>query len=80
MRRDGWLAAALFLMLSLDALGAAEGWNLIKVPGATNFSGVAWYRAWVKVPDSYFAKHERICSKNPSECTSASLLARTKSG
>ena len=38
---------------------ATNAWQLIRVPGATNFSGFAWYRAWVKVPDSYFTKHER---------------------
>lgn len=38
---------------------AASDWQLFAVPGATNFSGHAWYRAWVKVPDAFFATHER---------------------
>jgi len=42
---------------ALSAL-AAE-WQLATVPGATNISGLAWYRTWVKVPDSFFAQHER---------------------
>jgi putative membrane-bound dehydrogenase-like protein len=45
--------------LAADGLLASPGWGLVSVPGATNFTGTAWYRAWVKVPDAYFAKHER---------------------
>ena len=45
--------------LAADPPVASTGWQLVSVPGATNFTGVAWYRAWVKVPDSYFSKHER---------------------
>lgn len=41
------------------APSASAGWQLLPVPGATNFAGFGWYRAWVKVPDSYFTKHER---------------------
>ena len=44
---------------SAEPAAAIAGWQLVSVPGATNFTGFAWYRAWVKVPDSYFAKHER---------------------
>jgi len=45
--------------LAADVPAAAMRWELAPVPAATNFTGMAWYRAWVKVPDSYFAKHER---------------------
>ena len=45
--------------LGADAPETTAHWQSVPVPGATNFTGVAWYRAWVKVPDSYFAKHER---------------------
>src|SRR5687768_3645453 len=34
-------------------------WQPFTVPGATNYAGNAWYRAWVQVPDSFFAQHER---------------------
>ena len=56
---------AIFAALMLSAVFGAEngspaaGWGLVSVPGTTNFAGFAWYRAWVKVPDSYFAPHER---------------------
>jgi putative membrane-bound dehydrogenase-like protein len=55
------LAGALYAlwMHGAEMPAASPGWELVSVPGATNFSGFAWYRAWVKVPDSYFAKHER---------------------
>jgi putative membrane-bound dehydrogenase-like protein len=44
---------------AVDLPGASPGWQLISVPGSTNWTGTAWYRAWVKVPDSYFSSHER---------------------
>jgi putative membrane-bound dehydrogenase-like protein len=54
------LASALVTVASALAADAPPAsWSLVTVPGATNFTGAAWYRAWVKVPDSYFAKHER---------------------
>jgi len=52
-----WLAALAWLVSA--RCGFAADWQLVRVPGATNFTGVAWYRAWVRVPDSYFTKHER---------------------
>lgn len=65
--RTGLHLAALFLsclvatrcIVAADARADSDGWSLASVPGATNFSGFGWYRAWVKVPDSYFTKHER---------------------
>lgn len=64
MRLKSCLAAAcLGLALAVATLQAdntsATNWQRIRVPGTTNFTGIAWYRAWVKVPDSYFTKHER---------------------
>ena len=59
------VAVVLGMLISVQCGPAADGpaisagWQLITVPAATNFTGTAWYRAWVKVPDSYFAKHER---------------------
>lgn len=62
--RKSLFAAALLQAIAgfFSAIAAEQSspdWQLIPVPGATNFTGTAWYRAWVKVPDSYFAKHER---------------------
>ena len=51
------LAGLMGLMPSL--LGAAEPWQPVNVPGPLTFSGQAWIRLWVKVPDSYFAAHPR---------------------
>jgi len=45
--------------LAASAPADAARWSLVPVPSATNFTGIAWYRAWVQVPDAYFAKHER---------------------
>jgi len=66
MRIKTRLAAGLLLALlaipggfAADAPAASSGWKLIPGPGATNFAGFGWYRAWVKVPDSYFTQHER---------------------
>ena len=52
------VVAGLFWISAAFAAAGAE-WQRVNVPSTTNFSGVAWYRAWVKVPDSYFAAHER---------------------
>src|SRR5688500_4615222 len=56
-------ATAMFAIVAIWHATGAEaqngGWQLLRVPGATNFNGFAWYRSWVKVPDSYFAAHER---------------------
>jgi putative membrane-bound dehydrogenase-like protein len=55
-----WLGIALALTRTLAANEPASiAWQHVHVPGATNFTGTGWYRAWVKVPDSYFTKHER---------------------
>src|SRR5574339_204044 len=53
------ISLALARGLAADAPARPGDWEPIHVPGATNFTGTAWYRAWVKVPDSYFTKHER---------------------
>src|SRR5258706_452948 len=43
----------------------AADWRPVQVPGlrkaaeAPGADGIAWYRAWVKVDDSFFTKHER---------------------
>src|SRR5882672_10083586 len=60
----GWLGALAALWHGLAGLAAAAPtastrWQLVPVPGTTNFTGTGWYRAWVKVPDSYFSQHER---------------------
>jgi putative membrane-bound dehydrogenase-like protein len=34
-------------------------WKTVQVPGRSSAEGVSWYRAWVKVDDSFFSKHER---------------------
>jgi len=51
----------LHIMLSatLIASSQAADWLTIQVPGKQDFTGTAWLRAWVKVHDSFFAKHER---------------------
>jgi putative membrane-bound dehydrogenase-like protein len=53
------LSSATSCALAADPPSGPARWQLVPVPGATNFTGTAWYRAWVKVPDSYFSKHER---------------------
>ena len=59
---------SLLLFLTLLALpGATQdaAWHPVAVPGprkpaeAPAADGLAWYRAWVKVDDSFFSKHER---------------------
>jgi putative membrane-bound dehydrogenase-like protein len=58
------LAAAALLTAPRPAPQAAE-WRPVQVPGprkaaeAPGADGLAWYRAWVKVDDSFFTKHER---------------------
>ncbi|MEY4940868.1 MAG: hypothetical protein RIQ93_2603 [Verrucomicrobiota bacterium] len=62
----------LLLLLPLLALCPAPllaaDWQRATVPGAweengppaaRNYDGVAWYRTWVKVHDSFFTKHDR---------------------
>lgn len=48
-------AVSLLLVVSLHA----EEWEAVQVPGPLKVRGTAWLRAWVKVDDSFFAKHER---------------------
>ncbi len=43
----------------LAATPQAADWQPVQVPGARKADAVAWYRAWVKVDDSFFTKHER---------------------
>lgn len=52
------VVAGLLWIVAAVSVRAGE-WQLASVPGATNLNGAAWYRAWVKVPDSYFGQHER---------------------
>ena len=65
------LCGILFLTLVfadwMKVVHAGE-WGTIQVPGLwnvqrgsiqENLQRTAWYRCWVKVPDSYFSKHER---------------------
>lgn len=49
------LLATAFLSTPL----AAAEWQAAPVPGRQNFSGVAWYRAWLKPHPTFFSKHER---------------------
>ena len=51
---------ALFFLLA--AAPQAAEWRTVAVPGprtASEAAEVAWYRAWVKVDNSFFSKHER---------------------
>ncbi len=58
------LATAALLTAPRPAMQAAE-WRPVQVPGprkaaeAPGADGLAWYRAWVKVDDGFFSKHER---------------------
>jgi putative membrane-bound dehydrogenase-like protein len=62
-----WLFAACLLATPAEPRPATqdEGWRPVQVPGprkpteAPGADGVAWYRAWVKGDDAFFAKHER---------------------
>lgn len=49
------------LILTLVCVSGAQAadWQTGRVPGRLDFTGTAWLRAWVKVHDSFFAKHER---------------------
>lgn len=49
---------ALLLLISPLMPSAAE-WRRVDVPGAMDFAGHGWYRAWLKPHDSFFAVHER---------------------
>ncbi|MEX2581610.1 MAG: PVC-type heme-binding CxxCH protein [Verrucomicrobiales bacterium] len=49
---------ALAMGLLLPDVKAAE-WETVEVPGTGKFTGTAWLRAWVKVHDSFFTRHER---------------------
>ncbi len=49
----------ILLPLALITVASAADWQTARVPGKLDFTGTAWLRAWVKVHDSFFAKHER---------------------
>ncbi len=58
----------LFFVALISSAAAADEWQTIAVPGsweekgppaAGSYDGIAWYRTWVKVHDSFFTKHER---------------------
>jgi len=57
----GWLSTLLAqsLAAAAEVPRASADWPLVSVPGTNPFTGTVWYRAWVKVPDSYFTAHER---------------------
>src|SRR5262245_35096698 len=63
MRLPGRLLIAALLLIQTGAQDVP--WRTVQVPGprgaaeAPGADGVAWYRAWVKVDDSFFSKHER---------------------
>ena len=55
-------------ILALLVAAHAEDWQPIQVPGvweqsgvagAKSYDGYAWFRTWVKPPDSFFLPHER---------------------
>lgn len=48
-----------FLSLALICSTQAADWQTLQVPGKHEIAGTAWLRAWVKVHDSFFTKHER---------------------
>lgn len=50
---------ALLLLAGTLAAQTSNEWKPVTVPGAMQFTGAGWLRAWVKVHDSFFAKHER---------------------
>ncbi|MBI3468062.1 MAG: c-type cytochrome [Planctomycetes bacterium] len=52
------LLRSLLVLVLATAVEAAD-WQPIQVPGKQDFTGTAWMRAWVKVHDSFFTKHER---------------------
>jgi len=49
------------ILLSLTLITGAQAadWQMMQVPGKQDFTGTAWLRAWVKVTDSFFIKHDR---------------------
>lgn len=49
----------LILPVVFIAVAQAADWQTARVPGKLDFTGTAWLRAWVKVHDSFFLKHER---------------------
>lgn len=51
-----FLVCGLFANL---ASAAESDWQTVVVPRSAPSTGTNWYRAWVKVPASYFARHER---------------------
>ncbi|WP_414661846.1 PVC-type heme-binding CxxCH protein [Horticoccus sp. 23ND18S-11] len=58
-----FLLLAALLLAGVPPAFSAD-WKPVQVPGAQpeaefGANGVAWYRTWVKVHDSFFTKHER---------------------
>ena len=53
------LLSAILFTLALATSAAAADWQAAQVPGQLKLEGEAWLRAWVKVHDSFFQKHER---------------------
>jgi len=47
------------LSLTLFTCAQAADWQTMQVPGKNEFTGTAWLRAWVKVDDGFFTKHDR---------------------
>lgn len=68
LRRSMVFAALAMLCAMAGVHLHAADWAPVVVPGAweengplaaKNYDGVAWYRTWVKVHDSFFTKHDR---------------------
>ena len=49
----------IILSLALIASAHAADWQTVQVPGAMKQTGTVWLRAWVKVDDGFFTKHDR---------------------
>ena len=60
-----WWSVAVYYLITTLAYSA--DWQSLSVPGnwnqafpnASSDVSTGWYRCWVKVPDSYFSRHER---------------------
>ena len=62
LKRSFRIAVICGIAAALPLHGAdsvTNAWQPVTVPGAVPFTGLGWYRAWIKVPDSYFTRHER---------------------
>lgn len=54
-----FLCFVLFSCSTLVDAREVEQWQTAQVPGEQQFTGEAWYRAWLKPHDSFFSSHER---------------------